>query len=145
MEDAGILLAIILPIVILVSFRGDFSDYYPISRLARTGAQWFFIWEVIQLLYFFGWEFLNRGILVLELENTMGRWSIVAAAAPFCILHFGEPGLETFASFFVAIALGWLTLRRARRLYLQQQSIGHGLSRLTLLSYFERATSCFSD
>jgi hypothetical protein len=110
-QDAAIMLGFILPIVIFVAFRKDFSDYYPASRLARTSAQWFVAWQAIQFLYFFGWEFLNRGFLLLGLETTMGRWSIVAAAVPFCLLHFGKPGLETFASFFVAIALGWLTLR----------------------------------
>jgi membrane protease YdiL (CAAX protease family) len=110
-KDSAIFLAIVLPVVVLVAFRNDFSDYYPLSRLARTSAQWFFAWQAIQFLYFIGWEFLNRGFLLLGLETTMGRWSILAAAVPFCILHFGKPGLETFASFFVAIALGWLTLR----------------------------------
>jgi hypothetical protein len=110
-RDSAIFLIIALPIVIIATFSNDFSSCYPLAPLARTSVQWFVVWEAIQLLYFFGWEFLNRGFLLMGLETAMGRWSILAAAVPFCILHFGKPGPETFVSYFVAIALGWLTLR----------------------------------
>ncbi len=110
-RDALVFFVLVLPIVLLAGLLEEFSSYYPLSRLARVSAQWFAVWQAVQLLYFLGWEFLNRGFLMLGLEPYMGRWSILAAAVPFCLLHFGKPEFETIASFFAAILLGWLTLR----------------------------------
>jgi Type II CAAX prenyl endopeptidase Rce1-like len=110
-RDSLFFFLIVLPIVLSAGLLKDFSSYYPLSRLARVSAQWFVVWQAVQFLYFLGWEFLNRGFLVLGLEPYMGRWSILAAAVPFCLLHFGKPELEAVASFFAAIILGWLTLR----------------------------------
>jgi membrane protease YdiL (CAAX protease family) len=110
-KDSMCFLGLVLPIVVIASFLEDFSNHYPLSKLACLSVQWFAVWQVIQLFYFFGWEFLNRGVLLMGMETAMGRWSVLAAAVPFCVLHFGKPVLETLISFVVAIGLGWLTLR----------------------------------
>jgi membrane protease YdiL (CAAX protease family) len=110
-RDALVFFAIILPFILVAGLRQDFSGYYPLSELARSGIQWFIAWQAVQFLFFLGWEFLNRGLLLFGFESSMGRWSVIAAAVPFCLLHFGKPGAEAVGSFCAALALGWLTLR----------------------------------
>lgn len=110
-RDALVFFAIILPFIVVAGLLDDFSRYYPLSEFAQCSFQWFVAWQAGQLLFFLGWEFLNRGLLLFSLESSMGRWSVIAAAVPFCLLHFGKPGVEAVGSFFASIVLGWLTLR----------------------------------
>ncbi len=110
-RDALFFFAMILPFIVAAGLLEDFSEYYPLSRLARSSFEWFVVWQAVQLLFFLGWEFLNRGLLLFGFESSMGRWSVIAVAVPFCLLHFGKPGVEAVGSFVAAIALGWLTLR----------------------------------
>lgn len=110
-RDALVFFAVMAPVIIATSLLQDFSAYYPLSGLARSSVQWFMIWQAVQLIFFLGWEFLNRGLLLLGFESSLGRWSVIAAAVPFFLLHLGKPGPEAFGSFFAAMALGWLTLR----------------------------------
>lgn len=110
-RDALVFFAMILPFIVGAGLLEDFSKYYPLSRLARSSFQCFLAWQAVQLLFFLGWEFLNRGLLLFGFESSMGRWSVIAVAVPFCLLHFGKPGVEAAGSFVAAIVLGWLTLR----------------------------------
>lgn len=110
-RDALVFFAFMAPVIAATSLIEEFAGYYPLSGLARSGIQWFMIWQAVQLLFILGWEFLNRGLLLFGLEGSLGRWSVIAAAIPFFLLHLGKPGPEALGSFFAAIALGWLTLR----------------------------------
>lgn len=110
-RDTLIFFAIMMPFVAFAVFQKDFSRMYPMSRMARETLTWFVVWEAAHLLHMFGWEFVNRGLLLFGLEEKMGNWAILATAIPFAVLHIGKPELEAYGSFFAAIALGWIALR----------------------------------
>lgn len=110
-RDALIFLVIMVPLVVFAVFQKDFSRMYPLAGIAQKSLTWFIVWEALHLLHMFGWEFLNRGLLLFGLEEKMGNWAILATAVPFALLHLGKPELEAYGSFIAAIALGWLALR----------------------------------
>ena len=72
-----------------VSKTPDFRSYYRMdavdwSELLLDGA-----------LYYFAWEFLFCGYMLLGLEKSIGKSAIFVQAIPFVLLHLGKPRWET--------------------------------------------------
>ncbi|MCB9250428.1 MAG: CPBP family intramembrane metalloprotease [Ignavibacteriales bacterium] len=77
----------------------------------------FIIYELLLLLFLFSWEFIFRGFILFGLEKRFGLYAIFIQMIPFVILHNGKPFLETFASIFGGLFLGYLALRTRSILY----------------------------
>lgn len=107
----GVLFAIVLPGIVLVSFMGDFKHYYPFYDDA--GRSWFdfLAWEVIYGLQFLSLEFFFRGFMLQSLKRTLGAYSIFVMVVPYCMIHFGKPFLEVLAAIVAGIVLGTLALK----------------------------------
>ncbi|HLA96219.1 MAG TPA: CPBP family intramembrane glutamic endopeptidase [Pyrinomonadaceae bacterium] len=110
----GVCIAIMLPLVYLMSLTAGFAAKYPFLRiydgqpyLGRT----LLIWELIYFLQFFGLEFFFRGFLVHSLKKSLGLYSIFVMTVPYCIIHFSKPPAETFAAIAAGIFLGWLSYK----------------------------------
>jgi hypothetical protein len=108
---SGIFLAVMLPIVFVISHRPDFSGTYPLNQGAARDLKHFVIWEVLYVGYFVGWEFFHRGFLLFGLRRRIGNLAIFVAAVPFTLEHFAKPEIEAWGSFFAALALGFLAVR----------------------------------
>lgn len=107
-------LAVMLPIVFLVSQTSGFSAKYPFLHIGN-GDPYFgwtlLTWELIYFVQFFGLEFFFRGYLVHSLKPAIGKYAIFVMTVPYCMIHFGKPPAETFAAIIAGIFLGWLSYR----------------------------------
>jgi membrane protease YdiL (CAAX protease family) len=100
----------VLVSVVIVSFRGDFSSYYPFYQNAH-GLHDLLIWELLYFAQFAALEFFFRGFMLHPLKRSMGAYSIFVMIVPYCMIHFGKPFLECFAAIIAGVVLGTLSLR----------------------------------
>lgn len=100
----------VLVSVVIVSFRGDFSSYYPFYQHAH-GLHDLLIWEVLYFAQFAALEFFFRGFMIHPLKRCMGAYAIFVMVVPYCMIHFGKPFLECFAAIIAGVVLGTLSLR----------------------------------
>lgn len=107
-------IAIMLPLVYLMSLTASFSGKYPFLKV-YNGEPYFssslLIWELMYFLQFFGLEFFFRGFLVHSLKPALGFYSIFVMTVPYCMIHFQKPMPETFAAIFAGIFLGWISFK----------------------------------
>lgn len=108
---------IFIPIIYLLSSSENFSEYFPLMESAKDDLLIFIIYEILFILFIFSWEFIFRGFMLFGLEKKFGIYSIFIQMIPFVILHNGKPFVETFASIFGAIFLGYIALRTRSILY----------------------------
>ena len=110
----AICIAVMLPLVYLMSLTASFSAKYPFLKV-YNGDPYFsstlLIWEVVYLVQFFGLEFFFRGFLVHSLKPSLGAYSIFAMMVPYTMIHFQKPMPETFAAICAGIFLGWISFK----------------------------------
>lgn len=100
------------PLVYLNSFMPNFQKEYPLVPLAGKNIGWFFLWALIYLVYYIGWEFLFRGFMQIGLKPVLGAfYSICVQTVPSTIIHFGKPEGETVTAIFAGIIFGAVALR----------------------------------
>lgn len=107
-------IAIMLPLVYLMSLMSGFSAKYPFLHIYDGSPYlgWTFVcWELIYFVQFFGLEFFFRGFLLHSLKPSLGPYAIFVMTVPYCMIHFGKPVPETFAAIFAGIFLGWLSFK----------------------------------
>ena len=110
----GACVAIMLPLVYLMSLTAGFAAKYPFLQIYNGDpyiGQTLLIWELIYFLQFFGLEFFFRGFLVHSLKPSLGLYSIFVMTVPYCMVHFGKPPAETISAIIAGIFLGWLSYR----------------------------------
>jgi membrane protease YdiL (CAAX protease family) len=107
----GFFYCIVLVLVVIVSFFGDFSDYYPFYKLADRSWADFFFWELMYAAQFFSLEFFFRGFWLRALKTAMGSYAIFAMTVPYCMIHYGKPFLEALAAIIAGIVLGTLAMK----------------------------------
>lgn len=100
----------VLVSVVIVSFRADFSTYYPFYQNPR-GLTDLLIWELLYFAQFAALEFFFRGFMLHPLKRSMGAYAIFVMIVPYCMIHFGKPFLECFAAIIAGLFLGTLSLR----------------------------------
>lgn len=123
LRAAAVLYAMMLPVLVAVSFAPNFVGYYPMSAWVRSeiamyadggvrsGLVSFLIYEAAYALYFVGWEFFHRGFLTIGLERAIGWYAVFVVAIPFGIMHVGKPFPEAYGAVAASIVLGWLAIR----------------------------------
>ncbi|MEP6945546.1 MAG: CPBP family intramembrane glutamic endopeptidase [Acidobacteriota bacterium] len=106
--------AVMLPIVFLMSLTGSFSTKYPFLKVYNGDPYWsstLLIWELVYFLQFFGLEFFFRGFLVHSLKPSLGAYSILAMTVPYTMIHFQKPMPEAFAAICAGVLLGWISYK----------------------------------
>ena len=108
-----LMLAVVGPLVWVVSHNAHFQETYPFYRHPRGAPLWpdFWRWEMAYGLQFLGVEFFFRGFLVHGLRRRFGAYCIPIMVVPYCMIHFGKPLPETLASIIAGLALGFMSLR----------------------------------
>jgi uncharacterized protein len=107
-------IAIMLPLVYLMSLTNGFSAKYPFLRVYDGSpylSSTLLVWELVYFLQFFGLEFFFRGFLVHSLKDALGKYAIFVMTVPYTMIHFQKPMAEAFAAVMAGIFLGWLSLR----------------------------------
>ena len=107
----GLCLAVVLPLLLLVSRQPDFASYYPFYKNCSRSWLDFGIWECMYCLQFLALEMFFRGWMVGALRKTMGAGAIFAMAVPYCMIHYGKPYLEAHGAIVAGIVLGSLAMR----------------------------------
>lgn len=107
----GVLFVPVLIAVFVVSFFGEFQDYYPFYTKADRSLLEFVIWESFYIAQFFSLEFFFRGFMIQPLKREMGSSAIFAMMIPYVMIHIGKPMIECFAAIIAGIVLGTLALR----------------------------------
>jgi membrane protease YdiL (CAAX protease family) len=102
--------AIMVPVLYLVSSQSDFVNYYPMYKLA--GRSWldFAVWELLYIGQFFTLEIFFRGFW-LRAMRTFGAGAIWSMVVPYCMVHFGKPYLEACGAMVAGVVLGSLAMR----------------------------------
>lgn len=130
LKAAGLFYAVMVPLLAAVVWMSDFQGKYPLCGSANTLPR-FAAYQLSFALYFVAWEYFFRGFLLFGLKRTLGPWTIWVQMLPFVVIHFPKPDLESFASIFGGLALGWLALRTGSIWY---GWLVHALTMLTLES-----------
>jgi membrane protease YdiL (CAAX protease family) len=107
----GAFLAVVLPLLWLVSRQPDFGAYYPFYRSSSRSWYDFLSWEAMYFVQFFALEMFFRGFWLGALRRSMGSGAIFAMVVPYCMIHYGKPFLEANGAIIAGIALGSLAMK----------------------------------
>ncbi|MSP26659.1 MAG: CPBP family intramembrane metalloprotease [Myxococcales bacterium] len=107
----GACLAVVVPLVFLVSRSPEFASYYPFYKSASRSWLDFAIWEVLYIAQFFALELFFRGFMLSPLRKNLGSGAIFAMCVPYVMIHYGKPYLESSVAFVAGVALGSLAMR----------------------------------
>ncbi len=108
----AVMLCIMMPCVLIVSYGKGFQFTYPFYEPPRQNFMGkMIIWEIFYVLQFITLEFFFRGFMVHGLKKKLGVYSIFAMVVPYCMIHFGKPLPECMGSIIAGIVLGTLSYR----------------------------------
>jgi len=110
---------IIIPLLTLTTpLDSDMASTYPMIDFQSQSAGFLVLYFVSYILYYIGWEFLFRGILLLNLEKgglnpltVILISTIVSALIHTCIADFGKPMVETLSAIGAGVIFGFITWR----------------------------------
>lgn len=106
-----VLLAIMLPILVAVSYLPSFQAKYPLYSHAHRDLPHFLLYEFSYFLVFLSGESFWRGFIIFSLKPHFGYYSLGIMAMPYCMIHFGKPFPEAMGAILTAFVLGYLALR----------------------------------
>jgi hypothetical protein len=80
------------------------AAYYGGSPRTARESSLLFLQYLISL---WGWEFINRGFLLLGLKRHIGVYAVYVQLIPFVILHLGKPPFELYGSILFGLLFGY--------------------------------------
>ena len=112
---ASLLAGCYIPLVVLgtwvLSDSTSFQTQYPHYQPAAFNWTYFWIYEMLFIFYWIGWEYLWRGFLLFGTAHTFGIHAIFVQMVPFAAMHVDKPLPEAILSIVGGIALGALVWR----------------------------------
>lgn len=84
------------------SFHGYYGSTPRISSLRDFLALFYTFF-----FYMWGWEFMNRGFVLLGLKKYVGIYAVYIQLLPFVILHLGKPPFELYGSIVFGLMFGY--------------------------------------
>lgn len=108
----GSMLALMVPVVVVVSYLAGFQAKYPFFvPTGGVGEMW--PWWIAYGLQFVGLEFFFRGFMVHSLKDAIGGMTAVwVMVVPYMMIHFTKPPLEALGAVVAGAVLGVLSLRK---------------------------------
>jgi membrane protease YdiL (CAAX protease family) len=109
----GAMLAVVLPLVWVMSGTPHFLDTYPFYDPRNDASLWprFWTFEALYALQFVSLEFFFRGFLLQGTRGALGYFAVFAAMIPYVMIHFGKPLPETLGAIIAGLVLGHLALK----------------------------------
>ncbi|MEW6440336.1 MAG: CPBP family intramembrane glutamic endopeptidase [bacterium] len=89
---------------LLVGKTGSFRAFYGPAPDGPAGS---FLLFLTYLLSMTGWEFMNRGFLMLGLKKYVGVYAVYIQLLPFVLLHLGKPPFELYGSVLFGLLFGF--------------------------------------
>ncbi len=105
------LYALMVPVLLLVARRPDFSGLYPLVPSARASLGVFWLWESAYAMQFVALESFFRGYLLFTCATRMGWNAVPVMVVPYTMIHFHKPFPECLAAVGAGCILGVLALR----------------------------------
>ncbi len=102
---------IVLPLVILVSYRPEFLHTYPFYDDAANSWRELLLWEGSYAVQFVALEYFFRGVMLFAAFRVVGPWAIPMMVIPYTMIHFGKPAPECVGAIIAGAALGVVALR----------------------------------
>lgn len=106
-----IALAVMLPIVFLISMLGSFQAKYPLYEYATLGGWHFWGYHLFYGMQFLGLEAFFRGFMLFGLYPRLGNHAVAVMMIPYVMIHFGKPLPETLSAIVAGFLLGYLALK----------------------------------
>lgn len=117
-----IIVLIALLVVPIMSLSGavdaEMAAMYPLGGAKIfSNAGFFILYYVSYLAYYFGWEYLFRGMGLFNISNKYGpALAIVVTTMVSALIHssiagFGKPFAETFSAIFGGLILGFIAYK----------------------------------
>jgi membrane protease YdiL (CAAX protease family) len=107
----GLLFLIVLPPLVMVSFTAPFLQAYPFYKMAGRSWMDLLLWEAMYAVQFFALEVFFRGFMIHPLRRSLGAYSVLVMALPYCMIHYNKPLAEVFGAMVAGTVLGTLSLR----------------------------------
>lgn len=109
----AVLFAIMLPVLVGVSYIDSFKTYYPFLRPQPGGFSWqrLWVWECFYALQFLAVEYFFRGFMVHGLKKSLGILSLGVMIIPYGMIHIGKPLPEALGSIIAGYILGYLSYK----------------------------------
>lgn len=101
-----ILLPILFLLVFLSSRSRDFVHEYPLAKVSASATGLIILMEFFYLLYYTGWEFLFRGMVMLGLKKHPLPVLLALQTIPSVLLHYSKPAGEIILALAAGILLG---------------------------------------
>lgn len=116
------LVGVTLPLILLSVYLGTAGPAvqaeYPQAKSMMGHLAPFLLVESFYLLFYLGWEFFFRGLMLFGLEREYGALAaILIQTIPSTIAHIGKPFPETFAAILGGILFGAVAVRSRSILY----------------------------
>jgi len=112
---AGVVAALYLPLIVAgtwwLSDRPDFRAHYPEARVVVTDWWFLFVYELLFLVYWIGWEYLWRGFVLFGTRHRLGYYAVFVQMVPFALRHINKPFPEAVLAVVGGLALGALVWR----------------------------------
>jgi membrane protease YdiL (CAAX protease family) len=110
------LLAVGAPLAVVAGYLGSripaMAAVYPLGGPLGPNATALAAHAGKYLLYYFGFEFLFRGFLLMGIKDAFGpRGANLVQACLATAFHLGKPAAEVIAAFPASLLFGWTTLR----------------------------------
>ena len=114
----GVALGVVVPLLWVNAGMPEMQAEYPLAREATAELSTLVLYELVYVLYYWGWEFLFRGALQLGLRPRLGVvGSCMVQLLPSVLLHIGKPLGETWGAVVAAPIFGAVALRTRSFLY----------------------------
>ena len=118
LKFVAVALAVAVPALWINAADPQMQAEYPLAREAFGDTAALVTYELLYVLYYWGWEFLFRGALQLGLLRKMGlAGSCMVQLLPSVLLHIGKPLGETWGAVLAAPVLGAVAVRTRSFLY----------------------------
>ena len=106
-----VLWLLFLPVLWVVSDFPSFDKTYPQVRGIKTDGLMFAAHHAYYILYWMGWEFYFRGLLLFGFERDYQSKAVLLSTFPFVVMHYGKPPIEMMAAIAAGFILCGIALR----------------------------------
>lgn len=105
-----------IPICVAVGYltagNESLAAAYPLNHSVTLAIAVFVPHALFYFLYYLGFEYHFRGLLLLGLADRLGQHAAnLLQAGLVTLVHVGKPGVELAAAFPASLLFGWITLR----------------------------------
>lgn len=100
-----------LPILWFVSDFPEFAKTYPQVKASQTDFAIFAAHHSYYIVYWMGWEFFFRGLLLFGFERDYQSKAVLLSTFPFVVMHYAKPPVEMMAAILAGFILCGIAMR----------------------------------